>query len=363
VKKPDHILSKLQKSGYQAYYVGGCVRDTLLGRPIHDWDITTSAQPEQTMACFERCVPTGIAHGTVTVLYEDGSAEVTTFRSDGIYADGRHPVGVRFVSSLEEDLSRRDFTVNAMAMDQTGKILDPMHGQTDLQAGILRAVGEPQTRFREDALRMLRAIRFSAQLNFAVEEHTMQAIRTCAGLCEKLSAERVRDEMEKTLLSPQPQKVANMASMGLLARFLPMEKRDLSRIADLPAEASVRWTALCRIYPELDLTKLRLDKKTTRNAMTVSRLEIPADRLGWKRLLSEHGREQGELAAALFGCSDVVSEIFASEEPLFLSELAVTGADLKGLSGPQVGESLHRLLSHVLQHPSENQKEILLGML
>ena len=363
MKKPDHILSKLQENGYQAYYVGGCVRDTLLSRTIHDWDITTSALPEQIMACFEHCVPTGIAHGTVTVLYEGGSAEVTTFRRDGNYADGRHPVGVRFVPSLEEDLSRRDFTVNAMAMDQWGELFDPMNGRIDLQTRVLRAVGTPEKRFREDALRMLRAIRFSAQLNFTVEEKTLQAIRACSGLCEKLSAERVRDEVEKTLLSPRPDKVADMASMGLLSRFLPMDARDLSCIADLPADPAVRWTALCRSYPELDLTALRLDKKTTHSAMTVSRLEKPSDRQGWKCLISEYGPEQGRLAAALFGCMDTVSEILASGEPLFLTDLAVTGADLKHIAGPAVGQSLHRLLLHVLRHPQDNQKEILLGIL
>lgn len=363
MKKPDHILSVLQQNGYQACYVGGCVRDTLLGRPVHDWDITTSALPEQTMACFDRCIPTGLAHGTVTVLYDGGSAEVTTFRSDGDYVDGRHPVGVRFVPSLEEDLSRRDFTVNAMAMDQHGRIFDPLNGRADLQAGILRAVGVPENRFREDSLRMLRAIRFSAQLNFTVEDDTLRAIRMCAPLCEKLSAERVRDELEKTLLSPQPNRVSDMVSMGLLSRFLPTEARDLKEIENLPAEPPVRWAALCRCYPELNLTDLRLDKKTTRNAMTVSRLEKPADRLGWKRLLSQYGREQGELAAAMFGCGSMVTEILVSGEPLFLPDLAVTGKDIKNLTGPAVGQTLHKLLSHVLQYPEDNQKETLLGML
>lgn len=363
MKKPDHILDVLQQKGYQAYYVGGCVRDTLLGRPVHDWDITTSALPEETMASFERCVPTGIVHGTVTVLYEGGSAEVTTFRSDGDYADGRHPVGVRFVPSLEEDLSRRDFTINAMAMDQNERIIDPMNGREDLRMRILRAVGQPETRFREDALRMLRGVRFSAQLHFEIEANTLQAMRNCAALCQSLSAERVRDEVEKTLLSSQPEKVADMASMGLLARFLPMEKRNLRYIVDLPIDSTVRWAALCRTYPELDLTALRLDKKTTRNAMTISRMEKPADRLAWKQLISRHGAEQGELAGALFRCSAVVSEILSSGECLFLSDLAVAGRDLKGLAGPAVGQTLQKLLLHVLQYPEDNNKEILLGLL
>jgi len=154
-----------------------------------------------------------------------------------------------------------------------------------------------------------------------------------------------------------------MASMGLLARFLPMEERNLRSIADLPIDSTVRWAALCRTYPELDLTALRLDKKTTRNAMTISRMEKPADRLSWKQLISRYGAEQGELAGALFQCSAVVSEILSSGECLFLSDLAVAGRDLKGLAGPAVGQTLQKLLLHVLQYPEDNKKEILLGLL
>lgn len=363
MEKPDHILSVLQQHGYQAWYVGGCVRDTLLGRPINDWDITTSALPEQIMACFDRCIPTGIAHGTVTVLYEGGSAEVTTFRADGDYLDGRHPAQVRFVSALEDDLSRRDFTVNAMAMDQTGQIFDPMDGRKDLERKLLRCVGEPETRFREDALRMLRAIRFSAQLQFTIGETTLQAIETCAPLCEKLSAERVRDEVEKTLLSSDPACVAEMAALGLLERFLPREKRDCGWFRNLPAERTVRWTALCRMYPELDLTLLRLDKKTTRDAMTVSRLEAPIDRIGWKNLICEQGRDRAVLAAALFGAWELCSEILSSGECLSLGELAVTGADLPHLCGTAVGQTLHKLLRHVLEHPEDNEKSKLLKLM
>ena len=160
--RPDEVLDTLQRAGFEAWYVGGCVRDTLLGRPIHDWDVTTSALPEQVLALFPRTVPTGLQHGTVTVLSDSGPVEVTTYRADGDYHDGRHPDGVRFVRSLREDTARRDFTVNAMAMDQRGNIRDFYGGRADLAAGILRCVGAPERRFREDALRMLRACRFAA---------------------------------------------------------------------------------------------------------------------------------------------------------------------------------------------------------
>ena len=161
---PNQILNVLSSAGYEAYYVGGCVRDTILGRPVHDWDVTTSALPEQVMACFDHCVPTGLKHGTVTVLLDGLSAEVTTFRTDGSYRDGRRPENVTFVRSLREDLARRDFTINAMAMDACGEITDLYGGREDLAQCVIRCVGDPEQRFREDALRMLRALRFSAQL-------------------------------------------------------------------------------------------------------------------------------------------------------------------------------------------------------
>ena len=145
--KPDEILNTLQRAGYEAYYVGGCVRDHLLGRPIHDWDIATSALPEQTMACFDHCVPTGIRHGTVTVLLEQYQAEVTTFRSDGTYGDSRHPDRVEFVRTLQEDLARRDFTINAMAMTQDHVVTDLYGGREDLERRCLRCVGDPDQRF------------------------------------------------------------------------------------------------------------------------------------------------------------------------------------------------------------------------
>ena len=180
--RPDEVLDTLQRAGFEAWYVGGCVRDTLLGRPIHDWDVTTSALPEQVLALFPRTVPTGLQHGTVTVLSDSGPVEVTTYRADGDYHDGRHPDGVRFVRSLREDTARRDFTVNAMAMDQRGNIRDFYGGRADLAAGILRCVGAPERRFREDALRMLRACRFAAQLGFAIEPETWAALLRCEPL-------------------------------------------------------------------------------------------------------------------------------------------------------------------------------------
>ena len=155
--RPDAILQTLERAGFEARYVGGCVRDTLLGRPVHDWDIASQALPEDVLRLFPRCVPTGLQHGTVTVLLDGTSAEVTTYRLDGAYHDSRHPDGVRFVRSLADDLARRDFTINAMAMDLSGTVTDLFGGREDLARGVIRCVGDAETRFREDALRMLRA--------------------------------------------------------------------------------------------------------------------------------------------------------------------------------------------------------------
>lgn len=360
MKAPDVILRTLQDAGYEAYYVGGCVRDTLMGRPIHDWDITTSASPEQIMACFSHCVPTGIAHGTVTVLTEDGQAEVTTFRSDGQYLDGRHPVGVTFVSRLEEDLSRRDFTVNAMAMDAEGNLKDPLGGREDLKNRVLACVGEPETRFREDALRMLRAVRFSAQLGFTIEAATWQAMVRCAPLCRKLSAERVREETEKILMSSAPEKMSELLSLGLLEPYAPKQDTDCDALSLLPKDRTARWAGLCRILPELDLTALRLDRKTAADAMEVSRLPVPKELLSWKRLAAEQGEVRTRLLAVLEGEEALVETLFASGQCLSLRQLAVTGKDFPHLQGPAVGNVLKTLLEHVLQHPEDNKKEKLL---
>lgn len=343
--------------------MGGCVRDTLLNRPIHDWDITTSALPEQTMACFEHCIPTGIKHGTITVFCGDYEAEVTTYRTDGNYSDSRHPEQVTFVRTLAEDLARRDFTVNAMAMDEEGNIVDLYGGRQDLQAGIIRCVGEADLRFREDALRMLRAMRFSAQLGFKVEAKTQAAIVRNAALCEKLSAERVRDEVEKTLCSPCPERLDDMARMGLLDRCSPSRENSCKWIGELVNEPSVRWAALCRTWPDMDLSVLRLSKKMTQDAMTAGRVALPEDEFGWKCLIAELGEERALITASLCGQRNMVEQLLASGDCLSLRRLAVSGSDFPELSGPALGEHLKRLLYHVLSHPQDNHKEILINML
>ena len=194
------VLQTLERAGYEAYIVGGCVRDMRMGKTPHDWDVTTSALPEDTMALFDHfAIPTGLQHGTVTVRSGELSCEVTTFRTDGDYPDHRHPAAVTFTRSLREDLARRDLTVNAMAMDVRGTLHDPFGGQADIRRRVLRCVGEPERRFQEDALRILRTLRFSATLGFAIEENTHRALRAQCGDLRYVAAERVREELTKLL--------------------------------------------------------------------------------------------------------------------------------------------------------------------
>ncbi|MDO4332955.1 MAG: CCA tRNA nucleotidyltransferase [Eubacteriales bacterium] len=215
------IIHTLQAAGFEAYAVGGCVRDSILGRVPDDWDITTSAKPEQVKALFHRTVDTGIQHGTVTVLADRCGYEVTTYRIDGEYEDGRHPKDVVFTASLEEDLKRRDFTINAMAYNEEDGLVDMFDGIGDIQRKVLRCVGDPKARFCEDALRMMRAVRFSAQLDYEIEEKTKAAIGELAQTLSRISAERIQVELTKLLVSAHPERIRVCYETGLTAVFFP----------------------------------------------------------------------------------------------------------------------------------------------
>ncbi|MDO4519734.1 MAG: CCA tRNA nucleotidyltransferase [Eubacteriales bacterium] len=219
-KHVEMILNVLEEAGFEAYAVGGCVRDVLLGRCPHDWDITTSALPEQVKELFHRTIDTGLQHGTVTVMVEKEGYEVTTYRVDGEYEDGRHPKEVTFTASLSEDLKRRDFTINAMAYNHTDGLVDLFGGKEDLENGIIRCVGDPMERFTEDALRIMRAVRFSAQLGFAIEEKTKAALPIIAPNLKNVSAERIEAELEKMLLSPNPDFLRVAYEAGITKEFL-----------------------------------------------------------------------------------------------------------------------------------------------
>ena len=228
------ILHTLQSAGYEAYAVGGCIRDSILGREPEDWDITTSAKPEETKALFGKTIDTGIQHGTVTVMRHGRGYEVTTYRVDGEYEDGRHPKEVTFTASLAEDLRRRDFTVNAMACNEEDGLVDLFGGQEDLKRGIIRCVGEPDERFSEDALRIMRAVRFCAQLGFAMEERTRQAIRGHAQRLRQVSAERIQVELTKLLTSPHPDYLRMAWETGITAVVLPEFDRQMAQPQNNP---------------------------------------------------------------------------------------------------------------------------------
>ncbi len=216
-----HIIQTIEKAGFEAYAVGGCIRDSILNREPNDWDITTSATPDEVKKLFRHTVDTGLQHGTVTVLIKKECFEVTTYRIDGEYEDGRHPKEVNFTSQLSEDLRRRDFTINAMAYNETQGLVDLFDGQKDLEAGVIRCVGDPNERFEEDALRIMRAVRFSAQLGYEIEEKTAEAIKKLAPTLERISVERIQVELVKLLISPHPEYILKMYEMGMTKVFLP----------------------------------------------------------------------------------------------------------------------------------------------
>ena len=245
------LLDTLHAAGYAAYAVGGCVRDSLLGRTAHDWDLCTSALPQQVMELFgtEQCIPTGLQHGTVTIKYGGQLYETTTFRTEGSYTDGRHPDEVQFVPDVREDLARRDFTINAMAYNEAEGLVDPFGGQKDLQNGLLRAVGEPQQRFTEDALRILRLYRFAARFGFALDAATARAARQLAPHLDCISAERIQEELAKLLAAPQPGAYLEPAVLAVvLPELTPAALEAAKQVVDacLAGEENlpVRWAAL-----------------------------------------------------------------------------------------------------------------------
>lgn len=360
-----NILCALDSAGHRAVLAGGCVRDSLLGRRPSDWDIASSASPEEVLALFSRCVPTGIKHGTVTVLSGGGSVEVTAFRAEGGYSDHRRPDSVSFGCPLEADLARRDLTVNAMAMDAAGEITDPFGGRDDLRRRLLRCVGEPERRFDEDALRMLRTVRFSAQLGFEIEPRTLEAIRALAHLSSGLSAERVRDELLKTLRSPAPGLVWQLVDLGLLDACLAPGDASAPREALDVLPIYARLAHFCRdlelggyiMSTDRFLAALRFDGETLRR--TASAVEVlKSGSRDWKRLLRGHG-EAAVLAA--HPKNRALRAVLRSGECWELSSLAIGGRELAalGYSGPELGRELRRLLDHVIDCPADNRADIL----
>lgn len=378
----EEIISRLNAHGYEASAVGGCVRDSLLGRKPEDWDITTSARPEQVKKIFPRTIDTGIAHGTVTIMIHKVGYEVTTYRIDGEYEDGRHPKEVQFTSNLIEDLKRRDFTINAMAYSSRDGIVDAFGGIEDLKAGWIRCVGNPIDRFTEDALRILRAVRFSAQLGFAIEPETYQAIGVIAPNLEHVSKERILAELGKLLVSKHPDRIGLVYETGMAPFISPdfaKVKRPLPTIdPQLPARKHLRWAAF--LQNETDeravriLRQLKSDNDTINKVRTLLRFvktPLMPQKAELRKIMSQMTPElyddllllrnvdlKGEIVR-------LTEEIRQDGDCLYLKQLAVGGRDLMDAGigpGKKVGETLSALLDLVLERPEYNQKEKLISL-
>ncbi len=405
----EPLLALFAAHGESAYPVGGCVRDTLLGVPPHDWDVAVTTPPEVTQALCEsaglRVVPTGLKHGTVTVLMPLSGdltdrtdaydpIECTTCRTDGGYSDGRHPDAVSFTGRIEDDLSRRDFTVNAMAIERDSEgglsILDLFGGREDLQKGIIRCVGDPVTRFSEDGLRVLRAVRFAVKLGFELERATREAVRTMAPMLARISRERVSAELEKILCSPNPERgIHLLRETALLPLVLPAgcpEPTVVGRLSALPPALIPRLSCLLWSLPAEqragDLDSLRLPTATVRaiDAICVSATwpllfsaTLARTARQWRHRLGTltetalcvrraQNAAEGETIDAL------LAAVRASEavgEPVTLAELAVNGRDLIAIGhkpGREMQATLDALLAAVLETPANNTREVLLSL-
>ncbi len=384
------VLKALHDAGHEAYIVGGCVRDSLLGAVPKDWDVTTSAHPEQTeqaaLAAGLKTFRTGIRHGTISVLSEGVTVECTTYRIDGDYKDSRHPESVKFTPSLREDLARRDFTVNAMAATPVAEgweIIDPFGGQNDLQAGVIRCVGNPMGRFGEDALRILRGVRFAVRLGFAIEDKTANAMYARAGLLKNISRERVREELMGILQSRDPERAVKlMKKWGLVKYVFPYADvtaaaRGVNRTA---ADAPLLRLAYL-LYDATDdavqktVSDLRMsgaDGRLVRALLALRAQALENTPLFAREMIAEHGeyllpalalrKAKGEDTDAL---AETVTEQLRAGVCTKISELAVSGADLAEVGipkGREMGNILNALLGEVMKDPALNDKHTLLAL-
>ncbi|MET3289477.1 UNVERIFIED_CONTAM: tRNA nucleotidyltransferase (CCA-adding enzyme) [Brevibacillus sp. OAP136] len=391
-----YVLAQLEENGYEAFFVGGCVRDWLLKRPVHDIDICTNAQPCDIMRIFPDHIPTGLQHGTVSVKHDGAIFEVTTYRAEAVYSDHRRPDEVRFVSDLREDLARRDFTINAMAMDRHGRLSDPFSGQTDLLSGLVRTVGSAQERFTEDALRLLRAARFAAQLQFDLDGKTEQALADCADLLRHIAPERVRVELCKLIGSDYPWHGVAIVNRAELLRVYPeldqlfkLAAPYIHRLRKLTSLAE-KWALL--LYAsgatnEAALSLVALLRMSNRERDKIALLlhivtemrpswDEP-ESIGWEHALLRYGPETcveaNNLLQAIWREQDEATDshsqsVIDTYERLpvkSLKELAVTGKDLltatDKTAGPWIAHTLQHLLEQVALYHKPNTPEWLLA--
>lgn len=377
-KNVKYILNELNNNGYEGYIVGGCVRDYLMGTVPHDYDITTSALPEEVKEIFPHTVDTGIRHGTVTVVIDKTGYELTTYRIDGEYKDNRHPEEVIFTDRLSGDLSRRDFTVNAIAYNPQEGFVDLFGGQEDIKNKIIRGVGIASRRFQEDALRMMRAVRFSAQLNFSIEENTLTALKENAPLIKNISIERIREEFFKLILSDHNERLDILLNSGMTEYFLPEilnKEIDYSKINTLSKDINVR---LAYIFKGIDynqvnrvMKRLKADNKTIATVTSLikhSDCEI-SDKYSMRKLINLMGKNTPRLIEVMGAIKNKTTE---KEEEVYnnvkndccsLKDLDLTGNDLisAGITGKAIGQALNKALDYVMKEPDKNTKEVLLN--
>lgn len=367
----EYVLDTLMSAGHKAYIVGGCVRDLLCGKDPHDFDITTSALPQEVSALFPKTVDTGIKHGTVTVITNGTPIEVTTFRTEGEYADHRRPDSVAFVREVDEDLSRRDFTVNAMCYNHSEGLIDLFGGRDDIKNRVLRAVGNPKKRFTEDALRILRLYRFASTLGFSIEKGTLSAAIECAPLLKNISAERIFAELKKASLGHNTKVLNTLLKSGALWH-LNIKGSLTDDFALLPAREDLRLFALLKYtsnnLPDT-LKKLKCSNKFYNYCEVLSSLIPPKNAYEIKQTLNRADFSVLCDFIDLFGIDKSIKEaakgIIENGEPYKISHLSLSGNDILrlGYTGAEVGEKLEYLLECVMQEPNLNTKEKLIELL
>ena len=385
------LLDTLHRAGYAAYVVGGCVRDSLLGLTPHDWDLCTSALPQQGMELFgeEKCIPTGLQHGTVTVKQGGGLYEITTFRTEGTYTDGRHPDEVHFVPDVREDLARRDFTINAMAYNEKEGLVDPFGGQADLQSGILRAVGVPHQRFTEDALRILRLYRFAARFGFAIDPPTAQAAQELCAHLDCVSVERIEEELAKLLSAPAPAAYLDEKILGVVLPELSPEALAAAKpVVDacpageqtLPVRLAALLLSLGEDGTRRTLRRLRCSNACIEETAVLVREAVPGVPVSLniytRKLLGKYNlctvqrlaalgtALQPEHAADFAALSELAEQLDADGVCCRVSQLAVNGRDLMAAgvpAGPGIRKVLEALLDGVIREEYPNERQALLA--
>ena len=370
----QNVLDTLNKTGHEAYVVGGCVRDSIMGRQPNDWDVCTSASPQETKECFSnhQTIDIGMKHGTVGVIFQMKDSgcidcfdtyydvvEITTYRIDGEYKDSRHPDDVQFTKRIEEDLARRDFTMNAIAYNPADGYVDPYGGQEDIEREEIKTVGNPEQRFEEDALRIMRGLRFAAQLGFQIEETTAEAMQRLADTVQKVSAERVQTELGKLVAGSFVDRV--MAEHGGTLEIAVPGIRCVP-VAHLPNIKTVRLAKLFPAEAEQHMRNLRMDRKTTAEVAALARLfagKEPENKIAVKRCIRAEGLEIATLYMEALGRKKEIDEIVENNECCTVEQLDISGRDLIEMGikdGREIGATLERMLDAVIEGRVENER-------